>query len=377
MIDEPSSRIQKEILLVCSKITNSDGIGRHALSLSEQFARAGFNVLHFTVKPGSKGDSLQRFCTRFYMRHIFDFGFMLAATWALRFRYSSHCSVSPSVICGLGTDQIHFSSCHLHSLTVAGERWKLAISPRNLFYVVAEFYQYKRCKRAVFISKQQADQFSGYYGVRKKEYSILPPVLNAVNFGSDHVDQDFGHNYFKNSKRKCLFIGYNFRLKGLAIAQAAISHVEGELDIIGSDARYKPVKLEAGVFRFLGSLQFFDINWSEYGFFIFPSHSDSYAFVIQEAVRNGLIPICSSQAGGSEVLADGDFDACVIEQKPEVKKEDFESIARDYSSAINRWWALGDQPTELQINSARIYDEVKYINNVVDNLSNGENSCQL
>ncbi len=367
MVRESENYSQK-ILLVCSKISNSDGIGRHALALSEQFRRAGFEVSHLTIKPGSYLDKVQQFCSRFFLRHIFDLGFMLVASCFTKLYYCSYRSVSPSVICGLGTNQIHFSSCHLHSLSVAGERWKLYFSPRNLFYVAAELYQYKRCKQAIFISRQQAEQFKDYYGHRKRPSFVLPPVLNSINFRADHSNQDFGYNFFNKKRKKFLFSGYNFRLKGLRIAQLAISNINGELDIVGNDAKYKPLEVKNGIHRFLGPMKFSDINWSEYGFFIFPTHSDSYAFVIQEAVRNGLIPICSSQAGGSEVLADYGFSECVIEQKPKVMEIDFESIALEYSSAINRWLTMDQQSRTFNVSSSQIYNEDVYNKYLVDAL---------
>ena len=61
----------KKILLICSKISNSDGIGRHALALSEQFRAAGCEVSFFTIIHGSFLDKCQQFFSKFYMRHIF------------------------------------------------------------------------------------------------------------------------------------------------------------------------------------------------------------------------------------------------------------------------------------------------------------------
>lgn len=355
----------RKILLICSKISNSDGVGRHALALSEQFRGAGCEVSFLTIIHGSFLDKCQQFFSKFYMRHIFDLAFMLVSSCVSKVYYRSYLSVSPSVICAFGTNQIHFSSCHLHSLIVANERWKLYLSPRNLFYVIVEYYQYKRCKQAIFISRQQRDQFRDYYGIRRHPSYVFPPVLNSINFPKRHINQNFGRNFFDKKIRRFLFIGYNFRLKGLEIAQSSISSVCGELDIVGDDPRYKPSDTTRGIHRFLGSMQFKDIVWSDYGFLIFPTHSDSYAFVIQEAVRNGLIPICSSQAGGAEVLSDLGFADCVIGQEPKVVREKFSSIATDYSKAIYRWWAMDAKSEVFNINSSQIYDEELYTKNVL------------
>ena len=355
----------KKILLICSKITNSDGVGRHALALSEQFRAAGSEVKFLTIGDGTFIGYCQRFCSKYYMRHIFDFAFIVVSSYLMKVHYRSYVSVSPSVICAFGTNQIHFSSCHLHSLIVANERWKLYLSPRNLFYVLVEWYQYKCCKQAIFISRQQQDQFRYYYGVRSHSAHVFPPVLNSINFPEGHANLNFGSNFFDEKARRFLFVGYNFRLKGLAIAQSSISNVCGELDVVGDDPRYKPSDTTMGIHRFLGSKQFKDIVWSDYGFLIFPTHSDSYAFVIQEAVRNGLIPICSSQAGGSEVLSDLGFTDCVIKQEPKVVPEKFSAIAMDYSNAIHRWWAMDTKYEIFNINSSKIYDEGLYMEDVL------------
>lgn len=366
MFDEANHA--KKILLICSKISNSDGIGRHALALSEQFRGSGCEVVFFTIIQGSFLDKCQHFFSKFYMRHIFDLVFMLVASCVRKVFYRSYLSVSPSVICAIGTNQIHFSSCHLHSLLVANERWKLYLSPRNIFYVLVEYYQYKRCKQAIFISRQQRDQFRDYYGIRRHPSYVIPPVLNSINFPKSHTNQNFGCNFFDKKIRRFLFIGYNFRLKGLEIAQSSISSVCGELDIVGDDRRYKPPDTTRGIHRFLGSMQFKDIVWSDYGFLIFPTHSDSYAFVIQEAVRNGLIPICSSQAGGSEVLSDLGFSNCVIKQEPKVVPEKISAIAMDYSNAIHRWWAMDTKSELFNLNSSKIYDEESYMEDVLQAL---------
>lgn len=363
MLDEANNA--KKILLICSKISNSDGIGRHALALSEQFRGMGCEVLFFTIAHDSFLDKCQNFFTKFYMRHLFDLAFMLVASCFRNVFYRSYLSVSPSVICAFSTNQIHFSSCHLHSLLVANEGWKLFLSPRNFFYVLVEYYQYKRCKQAIFISRQQRDQFRDYYGIRRHPSYVFPPVLNSINFPKRHTNQDFGCNFFDKKIRRFLFIGYNFRLKGLEIAQSSISNICGELDIVGNDPRYNPPDTTKGIHRFLGPKQFKDIVWSDYGFLIFPTHSDSYAFVIQEAVRNGLIPICSSQAGGSEVLSDLGFTDCVINQEPKVVPEKVSAIAMDYSSAINRWWAMETKSEIFNINTSSIYDEGSYMENVL------------
>ena len=344
----------RTVLLICSKVTNSDGVGRLAISLRTCFIDAGYRVELLTAKEKSIVGNIQTICRKYWMSHLFDIIFMIVSEMLRVTLYRSHITVSPSVICAFGTDQIHFSSCHLHSLLVANERWKLFISPRNLTYVLIEYYQYKFCKHAIFISHQEKYQFEMYYGERLRVASVIHPVLSNVAFKEGHVDQLFGSNFFERKVNRCLFIGYNFRIKGLRIAQMALRNTDFTLDVIGQDKKYKN-NCESSNVSFLGSLSFDEIDWSSYGFFIFPSHSDAYGFVIQEAVRNGLIPICSSQAGASEVLYSSGLIECVIRQNVPIMSVEFPEIANSYE-----WNKLSQRPENYDVFTSDIYSTADY-----------------
>ena len=309
----------KEIVIICPRITNSDGIGRHTISLIDSFKKNNYKTHLITINEGSLASRIQNLLIKILMRNIFDFMFCIYVDWLLLIRYKKIKSVSSSVITGFLTDQTHFSSCHLHSLSMVGERWKL-MDPRNLYYVLQEALQYKLCKQAIFISKQQQMQFERYYGKRNKAQKTIYPVLSDSNFPSKHTDKCFGENIKIYNSKKILFIGYNFRIKGLSIAIDAIKNSDFyELDIIGEDSKFNMKSIPKNV-NFLGKKKFNEIAWNDYGFLIFPSHSDAYALVIQESLRNGLVPIASSQAGGSEVLIANEYTKdCVVSQNENQK----------------------------------------------------------
>ena len=358
----------RSVLLICSKVTNSDGVGRLAISLRACFTDAGYSVELLTAEEKSIIGKVQTICRKYWMSHLFDIMFMIVSEILRVTFYRSYITVSPSVVCAFGTDQIHFSSCHLHSLLVANERWKLFFSPRNLSYVLIEYCQYKFCKHAIFISHQEKCQFEMYYGQRSRLATVIHPVLSEIAFKKGHVDQLFGSNFFEKKINRCLFIGYNFRIKGLSIAQMALRNTDYILDIIGQDKRYKN-DCESTNESFLGSIIFDEIDWSSYGFFIFPSHSDAYAFVVQEAVRNGLIPICSSQAGASEVLYNSGLTECVIKQNTPVMPAEFPEIASSYALCLSRWNKLSQRPKNYDVSTSDIYSTADYSTRILGALN--------
>jgi hypothetical protein len=350
---------KKKILVICSRISNSDGVGRIALSIIDVLKKNNLDVKVFTIDKNSFIGKLQELCIKFYLRNIFDLIFCFFVDILLLTKYRSYLSISPSVITGLLTRQTHFSSCHLHSLLMIKESWKL-LDPRNLYYVIHEAIHYKFCKQAIFISEQERQQFYKYYGSRKNLSKVVYPVLSSINFKTGHVDKNFGQNLNYHSKKNILFIGYNFRMKGLDIAIETVRNDSSyNLDIIGSDKRYKQqMPNENANVTFLGNYNFKDIKWSNYSFFLFPSYSDAYALVAQEATRNGLIPIVSSQTGASEVFIDNKLEHCVVQQK----QNNNENISMDYLSRLRFFYETftKKQIRKYEFNSRELYNHEDY-----------------
>lgn len=351
------------IAIICPKISRSDGIGRIANSIIDLLTARGITVKVLTVNPYGFWGRIQRFSYRYQLGFLFDLGFVFFSSVQLKTRYRDYKSIAPSHLCPISTDQIHFTSCNFHSLKVSGGLWKLFLSPSNLVYTFIEFILYKNCNQAIFISEQQFDQYKTYYGNRKKESKVIYPVLSDGCFPGLTHDYYFGENLFKKGCSKALFIGYDFRMKGLDIARKAAEHANLALDVVGVDGRYdKGSVLESE--RFLGAIEFPAIDWSGYGFLLFPSHSDAYALVVQEAFRNGLIPICSSQAGGSEVLVDVGLSDCVVSQpaKKDVSSEQFLSVLYSDCCLDYRNKGIFDSTDFL---SSKIYNQDEYISDVL------------
>lgn len=351
----------KNIVLICPKITNSDGIGRHAISLIEGLSNKNINLKIITTKQDSFFYKVQEFCIKYYMRNIYDLFFCIFADFLLITKYRNFHSVSPSVITGLLTSQVHFSSCHIHCLKELNTLWKL-LDPRNLSYVIQEYIQYKFCNKAIFISNLQKKQFQKYYGKRVGQSNVLHPVLSKKNFNKNFNDCTYGENYTKHQNKRILFLGYHFRLKGLGISIKTVNLLEDfKLDIIGEDSKFDIDKYEINNnILFMGKKDFMSIDWSKYSFFIFPSKTDAYAFVVQEALRNGLIPIISSETGASEILLEYNLNNIV----KHLSNNNEDEIAEIYSKKIlNIMNNFGEHPKDIK--AQKIFNHDSYIKEVI------------
>ena len=309
---------------------SDSGIGRHALTLKSMFNKRGYDVFFFSFS-GSWFENVYTVFVKLRLRPLVDTCFILCAT-IHDLCFPRRMSIAPSQIGPLTCGQMHFSSCHLHSLLAMHEIWKLFISFTNFFYVLVELLQYKFTPNKVFLSDLQKAQFFKYYGTPRKyvmfnsDVAVLRPVLDSEILRSEKPFPSVRD--IENEALKIIFIGYNHRIKGLGIALKAVDllakerHVE--LHVYGSDKKFQRQSshLSGRVF-FHGNVPFTDVPFYKFQYLIFPTWSDSFAFVIQECTFHGVFAIMSSQAGCSEFFRLAHLDAQIVEQSDKQCDEDF------------------------------------------------------
>lgn len=245
--------------------------------------------------------SIYEFGDRLKIRFFFDFLYVLYTT-ACHIIFRSK-FVSANVVTSLFCNQVHFSSCHLDTLIRSNELWKILL-PNNFFYMFLEYFQYKfNPNHKIFLSEFEFRQFKKVYGYSffKRKCIVVPPVLSKSMLGEKRTRS----RSCISKRKRFVFIGYNFRLKCLDDAISVLSGlrfagVDIDLEVVGSDPSWKPDAQCEDWVSFRGSIPYSTLDWSRYDALILLSVSESYAFVVQEAMFHSLVPIVTKSVGANE-----------------------------------------------------------------------------
>lgn len=268
------------------------------------------------------------------MRFFLDFLYVLFATVCHVIFRSKFASAN--VVTSLFCNQVHFSSCHLDTLIRSSELWKIFL-PNNFFYMVLEYFQYKfNPNHKIFLSEFEFRQFKKVYGDSffEKKCIVVPPILSMSMLGERRTRS----RSCISKRKRFLFIGYNFRLKRLDDAILVLrglrfAGIDIDLEVVGSDPSWKPDAQCEDWVSFRGSIPYSTLDWSQYDGLILLSVSESYAFVVQEAMFHSLVPIVTKSVGASEHAAHLGLPIVVIDS-PINESLDFARLSESFQSAL-------------------------------------------
>ena len=179
------------------------------------------------------------------------------------------------------------------------------------------------------------------------EYYHYPPDrIHVIYNGVDQVQFTPDPNYQEGTELKLLFVGQDFKRKGLApvIRAFATAQKAGHccrLRVVGRDepAPYRELAKELGIeqlINFEGPTRSIQKAYQTADLFVFPSLYDPFANVVLEALACGLPALTTTTNGSSEIITEG--------QTGYVVKGATDHLAHDLADRIIKFCQL--TPTE-------------------------------
>ena len=184
-------------------------------------------------------------------------------------------------------------------------------NPANLWVAWRDWFMLSRgrYRRVVAISERVRQQLKQHYGVPDEKIVTIPNGINLSRFSPDNAKartemrRSLG---FDESTPLVLFVGSQFRLKGLEVAIRALAGMttEAHLLVVGNDTAkgFRQLAKELGVaerVHFLGARKDLPEIYPAADVFVFPSLYETFALVCLEAMASGL-PVLAARVGGIE-----------------------------------------------------------------------------
>jgi UDP-glucose:(heptosyl)LPS alpha-1,3-glucosyltransferase len=184
-------------------------------------------------------------------------------------------------------------------------------NPANLWVAWRDWFMLSRgrYRRVVAISERVRQQLKQYYGVPDEKIVTIPNGINLSRFSPDNAKartemrRSLG---FDESTPLVLFVGSQFRLKGLEVAIRALAGMktQAHLLVVGNDTPhgFRHLAKELGVaerVHFLGARKDLPEIYPAADVFVFPSLYETFALVCLEAMASGL-PVLAARVGGIE-----------------------------------------------------------------------------
>ena len=192
------------------------------------------------------------------------------------------------------------------------------LNPSNLWVAWRDSWMLRgrRYRKVVAISERVRRQLKQYYNVPDERIVTIPNGINLSRFNPENarsrsaVRRSFG---IPQDVPLLLFVGSQYRLKGLEFAIKALVEMETQamLLVVGADvaAPFKRLAEQLGVSDrviFAGARSDLPTIYPAADAFVFPTLYETFALVCLEAMASGL-PVLASPVGGIEdYLRDGE-----------------------------------------------------------------------
>lgn len=185
------------------------------------------------------------------------------------------------------------------------------INPSNLWVTWRDWWMLKRgrYRRIVAISERVRTQLKDYYNVADDRIVTIPNGINLSRFNPENVShrasvrESFG---VPDDVPLLLFVGSQFRLKGLEFVIRALAQMETKamLLVVGGDSatNFKRLAEQLNVSDrviFAGARRDLPEIYPAADAFVFPTLYETFALVCLEAMASGL-PVLASPVGGIE-----------------------------------------------------------------------------
>jgi UDP-glucose:(heptosyl)LPS alpha-1,3-glucosyltransferase len=307
------------------------GAERYSIALVEQLAqRHEIHVFAQQIDHQWPGVHYHRIPLPFARpRWLNQLWFALATWWQTRRGFDvvhSHENTWHGRVQTVHVVPVTYSLLHGLSGTRLALRWlKIATSPRLMAYLALEHARYNlsdgRC--IVLASSTQESVMAASFPECVSACEVVTPGVGAVP-GRSTLDKRVAARTqlgLPQLGRCVLFVGNDFRKKGLPTLIAALVHLPDDVfvAVVGNAAQKALIQQEldasgqsARIF-FLGALPAVDVAYQAADCLAHPTLEDTFAMVVLEAMAHGL-PVVVSNASfcGISALLTADVDALLL-----------------------------------------------------------------
>lgn len=316
-----------EIVQIVQELSTVGGAETVALELARAFNRAGLanRVIASTVGTGVGSDAkverigagLAKIPTRGWLRHIGRFLvvplFTLAATRAVWRR-------PRSVIISHG-DSLKGDVLVVHAVNAQNLKekrrsnsWVWMLNPIHLWVAWRDRWMIGGLRYRIYVavSPRVETELRLYYDVPPSRIRVIPNGIDLARFNRDPsagraIRREFG---IPDDVKLLLFVGHEFRRKGLEHAIAALERLDSNvrLLVVGSDsqAMYRRMAKTSGDrLIFAGSRSDMPAFYAAADALVLPTNYETFSLVCMEAMAASL-PVFATPVGGIEdYLVDG------------------------------------------------------------------------
>jgi UDP-glucose:(heptosyl)LPS alpha-1,3-glucosyltransferase len=189
---------------------------------------------------------------------------------------------------------------------------------RTMLSLERKIFRAPRLRKIIAISRLDRELLGRYYGVPGDKVRV---IYNGVDHGRfnprsrEHRREVLGGLGVPENKVVLLFVGMDFKRKGLAYLIEALPQLGGELRhvhclVVSRDnpKKYRRLARKSGVdgsITFASATPDIEKIYGAVDIFVFPTLYDPFANVHLEALASGLPVITTASAGGSEIIEEG------------------------------------------------------------------------
>lgn len=239
--------------------------------------------------------------------------------------------------------------------------------PRLIIQFFAVRWYLKRVDRVVFVSNWLKREGERHSKLKIENFDIIPNPIDTELFRFEPPKED-------NISRGVSLRSFSNSVYGLDVAIRAFSNLEGvSLDIYGRGGLYPSfVKLAESCNstakihnRYIDNCRVADL-YSQYGFFVAPSRSETQGVAMCEAMSCGL-PIIATKVGGiPEYVRDGIDGYLVDSDDPKALREAIERLVSDRDLFLKMGVNARENIMNVCSGEAVLRREMAVINEVLD-----------
>jgi UDP-glucose:(heptosyl)LPS alpha-1,3-glucosyltransferase len=243
------------------------------------------------------------------------------------------------------------------------------LSPANRLLLMQEKDNYQKAKKIISCSEGVKREIITNYNVPEENIVVISNGVDLEVFKPNlqkrhEIRQKYG---IDKNEIVLIFVGHEFKRKGLAHLINALPDVNARLIVIGKDnpSKYILLAKDLGVIDkiiFAGSVSNAEDYYAASDIFVFPTMYEAFSLATLEAVASGL-PILATKVNGTEELIIDGHNGFFIERDPRKIAEKINILIGDRKLLKNmsknaRKTAKGYSWDSIAERTMKVYKEV-------------------